>query len=438
MCQDYRALNMLLKSDSGGLGDIQSIFDGMKGAGCFTSIDLASGFTQLEIAEEDKHKTAFRDAHGTLWELNRCGFGLKTLPAGFAAFVGGALGSLKGNGVQNWLDDIIIYTKQVEGHLDLVKQVLEKLSTAGLSVNFSKSWWCCPQQEFVGMVVDRLGVRPSQSKIDAVAQLTRADTVEEVRALLGMTGYLRKFVPRYSALVAPISDLLRDKRFASKRARRLKVPWGEEQDKALAGLVQALTSPPILAMPDWNSLFQLHTDASELGAGAVRWSRTDARRSPTEREVMAVLWAVTHFRPYVWGFTLVTDCSALIWLFKSQNLSSKLHRYALRLTEHDMDLQWRPGARHQLPDALSRLQPSQEPGDDINDAFPDDASSRQTYRGPEGPVLDGIPLTELGADEVDAPATASVIAVAGEQKVESSGFSIPATRSCTQRKIKIR
>ena len=99
VCQDYRGLNASLKSDSGGLGDIQSIFDGMKGASCFTSIDLASGFTQLEIAEEDKHKTAFRDAHGTLWELNRCGFGLKTLPAGFAAFVGGALGSLKGKGV---------------------------------------------------------------------------------------------------------------------------------------------------------------------------------------------------------------------------------------------------------------------------------------------------------------------------------------------------
>jgi len=84
------------------------------------------------------------------------------------------------------LDDIIIYTKRVEGHLDLLRQVLEKLSKAGLSVNFSKSWWCCPQQEFVGMVVDRLGVRPSQSKIDAIAQLTRANTVEEARALLGM------------------------------------------------------------------------------------------------------------------------------------------------------------------------------------------------------------------------------------------------------------
>lgn len=83
-----------------------------------------------------------------------------------------------------------------------------------------------------------------------------------------MTGYLRKCVRQYSALLAPISTLLRDKRFASKRARKLKVPWGEEQDKALAALILALTPPPILAMPLWDQPFQLHTDASELGAGA--------------------------------------------------------------------------------------------------------------------------------------------------------------------------
>ncbi|CAN0578805.1 unnamed protein product, partial [Laminaria digitata] len=224
----------------------------MKEAGCFTSIDLASGFTQLEIDEEDKHKTAFRDAHGILWELRRCGFGLKTLPAGFATFVGGSLGQLKGKGVQNWLDDIISYTKQVEGHLDLVRHMLERLSVTGLSVNFSKAWWCYPQQEFVGMVVDRLGVRPSQCKVDAVSQLTRADTVEEVRALLGMTGYLRKFVPQYSAMVPPISDLLQVKRFAWEKARKQKMPWGEEQDKALAALIRALTSYPILVLPDWD------------------------------------------------------------------------------------------------------------------------------------------------------------------------------------------
>ena len=98
--------------------------------------------------------------------------------------------------------------------------------------------------------MDRLGIRPSQSKVDAVAQLTRADTVEEIRALLGMTGYLRKFVPRCSALVAPTSNLLRDKRFASKRTRRFKAPWSEEQDKALTALILALRHTPILALPE--------------------------------------------------------------------------------------------------------------------------------------------------------------------------------------------
>ena len=78
VCRDYRGLNTLLKLDSGGLGDIQTIFDGVEGATSFTLIYLASGFTQLEIAEEGKRKTTFRDTHGTLWELNRCGFGLKT------------------------------------------------------------------------------------------------------------------------------------------------------------------------------------------------------------------------------------------------------------------------------------------------------------------------------------------------------------------------
>ena len=120
VCQDFRVLNSSTISHSGGLGNIGSIFDGMRGSTCFTSIDLASGFTQLEIAEEDKHKTAFRDAHGELWEFNRCGFGLKTIPSGFAAYVGEALGPLKGKGVENWLDDIIIHTKSVDGHVELL------------------------------------------------------------------------------------------------------------------------------------------------------------------------------------------------------------------------------------------------------------------------------------------------------------------------------
>ena len=259
---------MLLESNSEGLGDIASIFDNMKGGTCFTSFDLASGVIQLEIAEEDKHKTAFRDAQGELWEFNRRGFGLTTLPSGFAAYVGEELDPLKGNCVQYWLDDIIVHTRHVDGHVDLAGDVLARLHQFGLSANLAKSIWCAPQQVYIGLVVSRLGVKPSRAKIEAVANLAHASTVEEVRSLLGMGSYLRKFVRGYSSLVVPISDLLRSKRFASKRERRLPVLWGAEQDKALKALIEFLTSPPILALLDWEATFQLHTEDGELGAGA--------------------------------------------------------------------------------------------------------------------------------------------------------------------------
>ena len=117
--------------------------------------------------------------------------------------------------------------------------------------------------------MDRFGIRPAHSKIEAITQLSQPSTVEEVRVLLGIVGYLRKFVPSYSPVLTPISDLPRDPRFCSKKARRLKVPWGQDQTKAGETLVGLLTSPSIFALPNWNKPFWLHTDASETGAGAV-------------------------------------------------------------------------------------------------------------------------------------------------------------------------
>ena len=421
MCQDFRVLNQRLVTNSGGLGDITTIHSDMGQVGCSTSIDLASGFNQVPIAEKDKFKTAFRDANGELWELNRCGFGLKTLPAAFAARVGAALGPLKGKGVKNWLDDIIIYTQGFDEHLPLLERVLEALSKAGLSLNLAKCKWCFAQQEFLGLVVDKLGLRPAPSKIEAIQKLKPASNVEELRALVGMSEFLRTFVPHFSTIMAPLTDILRSNpNFASKRARKIPIPWGDAQTEALGQVVHCLTSPPILALPNWYERFSLHTDASETGAGAAltqlqegieraiefashRWSKTDAKRAPTEREAAAILWAVEHFRHYLWGrrFTLVTDCSALTWLFKSQNLNSKLHRWALRLMEYDMDLKWKEGRNHHLPDALSRLPRFDLPGEDIDVSFPGDSATKLSFRGPQGPVLDGIPLSELGVNDVD-------------------------------------
>ena len=134
LCQDYRALNGCMRTDSGGLGNIQEMFQRLNGNAWFTSIDLASGFFQLPIVETDRHKTAFRDAFGQLWEYVRCGFGLKILPPAFASMVADLLGDLKGKGVENYLDDILIYSAGFDSHLALVAAVLARLQAGGLSV----------------------------------------------------------------------------------------------------------------------------------------------------------------------------------------------------------------------------------------------------------------------------------------------------------------
>ena len=171
VCQDFRVRKSSTISHSGGLGNIDSIFDGMRGSTCFTSINLATGFTQLETAEEDKHKTT-RRAWGAVG-IQPVWFRAEDHPVSiFEAYVVEAQGPLKVKGVDTVVDDIIIHTKSVDGHVELLEKVLERLQRFGLSVNLPKSIWCWPQQEFVGMAVSRLGVQLSEIKIEAVAELS--------------------------------------------------------------------------------------------------------------------------------------------------------------------------------------------------------------------------------------------------------------------------
>ena len=190
-------------------------------------------------------------------------------------------------------------------------------------------------------------------------------------------------------------------------------------------------SPPVLMPPDWERPFTLHTDASERAAGAVltqvvegrdmaigfgshRWSPAESRRAPTDREVRAALFGLDHFRVYLLHrpFTLVIDCSAITWLFTSQHLSSTMYRYALRMMEFSMTLQWRKGTEHTVPDALSRLPQKGPAGPPLDTSFPDDTSSSVGRNDePVGPVLDGVPLQSLaprvGMDEDPRPVDTS-------------------------------
>ena len=266
------------------------------------------------------------------------------------------------------------------------------------------------------MIIDSTVIRPAPSKLEAIEKMPPPSNVEELRAFLGMTGSLRQFIQNYSITAAPLTDLLRNKEFASKKARKFSIAWGDKEAEAFRRLKQTLTSPTVLAFPDWNSTFVVQTDASSAGAGAVllqpvgreervlafashRFSKTDSRRGPTERECMDVLWAIKHFGQYVGGrrFTLETDCSALTWLFRSRNLDPKLHRWALSLQEYDIDLRWRAGRANLVPDCLSRVPHQAQTDSHIDDSFRDDTSvaNPNTPSQQSGLTLDGVALQEL-------------------------------------------
>ena len=156
-------------------------------------------------------------------EFNVVSFGITTIPAVFSATLGDDLREVLGHGVGKWLDDIIVYSERFEEHVALLRKVLKILIVNEYAGNFPKNEFFLAEIEFLGVIVGRDGVRPAPSRVKAVQQLAMPPTVGEVRSFFGLAGYMRGFVPDFSGITAPISDILRNKEFSSKRARNKRV-----------------------------------------------------------------------------------------------------------------------------------------------------------------------------------------------------------------------
>ena len=152
---------------------------------------------------------------------------------------------VKKKDVRNWLH-IMISTRTFEEQLELLRKTFDCSRQSKLSLNLPKLEFCFSVVEWLGMIIDRFGIRPA-SKIEAITQLSQPSTLEKVRVLLEMAVYLRKFVLNYSSVLVPSSDLLRDSSFRSKNVRRLKMSWSKAQTEAIETLVNLLTFLPIHA-----------------------------------------------------------------------------------------------------------------------------------------------------------------------------------------------
>jgi len=346
-CVDYRALNAVTVKDKFPIPVVEELLDELHGAQFFTKLDLRSGYHQVRVHPDDVAKTAFRTHHGH-FEFLVMPFGLSNAPSTFQALMNMVLKPFLRRCVLVFFDDILVYSASWTEHLLQLRAVLEVLRAHRLHLKRSKCSFAAPTVHYLGHVISHAGVAMDVSKVAAVQSWPQPRSARGLRGFLGLAGYYRRFIKDYGTLAAPLTSLLRKNAFL----------WTEAADAAFAALKTALSAAPVLHLPDFDNEFFVDCDASGSGFGAVLhqgagpvafFSRPFAARhlkvAAYERELIGLVQAVRHWRPYLWGrsFVVRTDHYALKFLLDQRLSTIPQNHWISKLMGYDFRIEFRPG-----------------------------------------------------------------------------------------------
>ena len=359
LCIDYRELNKMTIKNKYPLPRIDDLFDQLKGAAHFSKIDLRSGYHQLKIKPEDVPKTAFRTRYGH-YEFLVMPFGLTNAPAAFMDLMNRIFKKYLDKFVIVFIDDILIYSKTREEHVEHLRIVLEILRKEKLYAKFSKCEFWLEQVQFLGHIVSREGISVDPAKIEAVSSWERPRNPTEVRSFLGLAGYYRRFVQDFARIATPLTRLTRkDEKFE----------WTPKCEESFQELKKRLTTAPVLALPDEGGNFVIYSDASHKGLGCVlmqhdkviayasRQLNDYELRYPThDLELAAIVFALKIWRHYLYGekCEIYTDHKSLKYLFTQKELNMRQRRWLELIKDYDCSINYHPGKANVVADALSR------------------------------------------------------------------------------------
>ncbi len=361
MVIDYRALNKLTVKNRYPLPRIDDLLDGAQGASVFSSLDLMSGYHQIRIQPDDIPKTAFRTPSG-LYQWKVLSFGLTNAPATFQAVMNDVFRPLIGKCVLVYLDDILVFSKSIEEHVDDLRKVLTILRENQFYAKLSKCTFGQAELDFLGHVLSKDGLRVDPRKTAAIMEWPVPTEISHVRSFLGLANYFRKFLKDYAIMTLPLTRLLR-------KENSLKWIWNDECQATFDQVKQALCSAPVLALPNFDLPFEVVCDASGFGLGAVllqngrpiafesrQLTAAEQNYTVTEQELLGVIHALKIWRCYLEGAAevqVVTDHRANTFLDTQPTLSRRQTRWQEFLSRFHFTWAYRPGARN-VADPLSR------------------------------------------------------------------------------------
>ena len=386
LCIDYRRLNAQTIKDAYALPKLEDTFSALSGSTWFSTLDLKSGYYQIEMEESDKSKTAFVCPHG-FYEFNRMPQGVTNAPSTFQRLMERCMGDMNLKEALVFIDDLIVFAPTLEEHEQRLMKVLQRLKEFGLKLSVEKCVFFQTSVHYLGHVVSSDGVETDPDKIATLTTWPVPQNLKELRSFLGFSGYYRRFVQGYSSIARPLNELTSGYPPSQKRSKNVgksqqylnpKEPfaarWTPACQQAFEELIQKLTTAPVLAFADPRKPYILHTDACSTGLGAVLYqehdgrnrvvayasrglSRSESRYSAHKLEFLALKWAVTEkFNDYLYGsnFTVVTDSNPLTYLLTSAKLDATSYRWLSALSTFTFKIIYRAGKLNGDADGLSR------------------------------------------------------------------------------------
>ena len=368
---DFRYLNDVTKKDTYPLPHIRDVLDKMNGAKFWSTLDAASAYWSVPLAERDKEKTAFSVPRGK-FEFNVTPYGLCNAGATYQRMMDICLAGLPSDRVLAYMDDIVVFTATLEEHEAALDSVLERLEAAGVTLKPSKCVIASDRVDFLGYELSSAGIRPQKRLTDAIDCFETPKSRKEVRRFVGMAGFYRNFIKDFSHIAAPLHRITSD---------NVVFNWDDKCDEAFKLLKQALKSEPVLIFPRVGETFVVEVDGSDLAAGGVLSQFGDdkelhpvsyfsnalkpAQRSwaPYTIEAFAILLATRHWYPYLAGtkFVINSDHNPLVHLREQKDPRGKFARWINELEEFDYSISYIPGKDNVKADALSRASaPSRE------------------------------------------------------------------------------